>query len=224
TLTPDYPSARNGLAQVLYQQGKKEEAQSLLGDTTAAASLAKNDYPRTWLAALSLARVQNDQRDVSAALETLARARLDYPRAWEIISFQSELLRETEGPAAALGPIEDFEQKNWWHFRATLALGRLYAEQGDASRAEITLRKASRLDVYDVEALNLIAFLHLNQSRLADACQAQRRAVARQPDQPRQYLMLADILKKMGRTEEANETAAQVTRLKGVAEAHLAAN
>ena len=44
------------------------------------------------------------------------------------------------------------------------------------------------LDVHDPEALNLIALLDVRQDKLEDACKAQRRAVARQPDQPRQYL------------------------------------
>jgi Flp pilus assembly protein TadD len=97
---------------------------------------------------------------------------------------------------------------------ASIALGRLFSEMGDVGKAEAAFRHASWLDVHDAEALNLMALLSVRQNRLDDAFQTQRRAVSRQPDQPRQYLLLSDILVKMGRTDEAHAALAQVTRLK----------
>jgi Flp pilus assembly protein TadD len=49
------------------------------------------------------------------------------------------------------------------------------------------------------------------------ACETQRRAVARQPDQPRQYLLLSDVLEKMGRHDEARAALAQVSQLSALA-------
>jgi Flp pilus assembly protein TadD len=103
-----------------------------------------------------------------------------------------------------------------------MALGRLYAHRGYLARAEEALSNASRLDVHDTEALNLLATLRMNDGRLREAAAAQRKAVARQPDHPRQYLMLSDILVKMGRTEEASVLHAQVSRMQ--AQASAAAN
>jgi Flp pilus assembly protein TadD len=85
------------------------------------------------------------------------------------------------------------------------------------AQAEAAFRHASWLDVHDAEALNLMALLSVRQNKLEDACRTQRRAVSRQPDQPRQYLLLSDILVKMGRTEEAHAALAQVTRLQAAA-------
>jgi len=85
-------------------------------------------------------------------------------------------------------------------------LGRLYAQKNDVARSETALFHASWLDIHDTEALRLIVQIRMRQSRFEEAAQTQRRAVARQPDEPRQYILLSDILEKMGRTDEARTT------------------
>jgi Flp pilus assembly protein TadD len=127
------------------------------------------------------------------------------------------LTRQTKGPEAALQLVEGFARKNSWHYGAAVALGRLYAQKGDVPRAEVALRHASWLDVHDAEALNLIASMSLRQNHLEDAYRTQCRAVARQPDEPRQYVLLSNILEKMGRPAEAKLAGAEVTRLESLA-------
>ena len=73
------------------------------------------------------------------------------------------------------------------------------------------------LDVHDVEALRLIATMKMRENRLDEAFQAQRRAVARQPDQPSQYILLSDILEKLGRSSEARAARAKVSQLQALA-------
>ena len=119
---------------------------------------------------------------------------------------------------------QEFVKDNWWHREASIALGRLFSEMGDVAGAEDAWRRASWLDVHDAEALNLMALLSVRQNKLEDACRTQRRAVARQPDQPRQYLLLSDILSKMGRVEEARETLAEVGRMESMARPRVAVN
>ena len=46
-MVPEYPIARTNLAQYLYRQGKKAEAEALLESTTNAAVATRKDYPRT---------------------------------------------------------------------------------------------------------------------------------------------------------------------------------
>ena len=99
-----------------------------------------------------------------------------------------------------------------------MALGRVLAQKGDVESAVSALRHASWLDFHDTAALNTIAFVCAGRNQLADAFQAQRRAVARQPDQPRQYILLSNILDKMGRTEEARAALAEVSRLRALAD------
>jgi predicted Zn-dependent protease len=62
----------------------------------------------------------------------------------------------------------------------------------------------------------LIARLRLRQHRLDDAYRAQKRAVARQPDAPRQYILLSDILQKMGQNAAAPDAIANIARLKAI--------
>jgi Flp pilus assembly protein TadD len=223
-ITPDYPTARNSLADLLVRQGKKDEAEKLLETSTKNAAQTRKDYPRTWISAVSLARLRHAAKDDQGALTILEEARLAYPQIWEIVSFETELVRETRGPEAALHFVEDFAHDNWWHYSSALALGRLYAQKDDIERAEKALRRASWLDIHDTEALRLIVLIRLRQNRFEEAALTQRRAIARQPDEPRQYVLLSDILEKMGRNEEARTELAKASRLRALAEAPVAVN
>src|SRR4029077_3074038 len=97
-------------------------------------------------------------------------------------------------------------------------------QRGDVDAAEAQLQRASWLDVHDAEALRLIAQMRLRQNRLDEAFRAQRRAVARQPDEPRQYLLLSTILERLGRDDEARAALAQVNRLQALTKSQVAAN
>jgi Flp pilus assembly protein TadD len=78
--------------------------------------------------------------------------------------------------------------------------------------------------VHDVVALNLIASLNVRQNHLEEAWRVQRRAVSRQPNEPRQYVMLSNILEKMGRMDEARSAMANVNRLQALAQTQPVAN
>lgn len=218
-LSPDYPVGRNTLAALLNLEGKKSEAEALFASTVKMAPQARKDYPRTWGAALSLAQLRHEAKDDTAALKILEEARIDYPEVWDLICFEAEVLRLNQGPEAAIHLVEKFASGNWWHHGAALALGRLYTQKDDVRHAETELRLASWLDVHDAEALRLLALIRIGQSRLEEAVQIQRRAVARQPDQPSQYVLLSNILEKMGRNEEARAALAQVAHLRTLAQA-----
>ena len=223
--TPDYVVARNNLASVLAHEGKVSESEALFARSAEQARKLNDQYPRTWIAAVNLAHMRSRAKDDTGAIAVLERARADYPQVWELISFESELLRRTQGPVPALRLIENYTCQNWWHHAAWLAEGRLYAANNDVARATRALRYAALLDVHDVQALNLLAAISVRQNHLEQACATQRRAVAREPNQPRQYLMLADILDKMGRTSEAQTARDNATRLKAIAMSpRLAAN
>jgi Flp pilus assembly protein TadD len=215
-VTPDYPVARNNLASVLARQGKTAEAEAILARSAAQAQKSKDQYPRTWIAAFNIAHMRSRANDDAGAIVVLERARADYPEVWELISLESELLRRTQGPLPALRLIENYTRQNWWHHAAWLAEGRLYAENNDVAQSTRALRYAALLDVHDVQALNLLAAISVHQNQLEQACAAQRRAIAREPNQPRQYLMLAEILDKMGRTSEAQTARDDATRLKAL--------
>lgn len=219
SMSPDYPLARNSLAHCLFKQGKTAEAEELYAQSKKLAEQAPQEHPRTWVAALNLAQMKRNKEETAGALEVLEKARRDYPGTWELIVYEAEMLRELRGPEAALPLVQEFARANWWHAGAALALGRIYAHQGDVPAAEAALRHASRLDVHDADALNLMTRIRLNDNRFADAYESQRRAVRRQPDQPRQHLLLSHVLEKMGRSEEARAVVARVMRMQTIAQA-----
>jgi len=216
-ISPDYTVARSNLGEALFRQGKTKEAEAVFAAASKSANQTRKEYPRTWIATLNLAHMRHNEHDDEAALAILDKARTDYPGVWELVSFEAELLRERRGAEAALPLVRDFANTYWWHSGAFMALGRLQAERGDAGQAEAALRHASWLDIHDAESLNLIAAMNVLQNRLEAACQIQRRAVSRQPDQPRQYLLLSDILEKMGRTDEARAAQAHVSAMSALA-------
>lgn len=223
-LDPEYLVARNNLGSVLSAQGKKAEAEKMYDSASRPSVEDRENFPRTWAAALNLAHAAHNRNDDQGALAIIDKARRDYPGTWRLISFQAELLRRTQGAAAAFPLVQSFVRDNWWHGEAAIALGRLRSEMGDVAGAEDAWRHASWLDLHDVEALNLLAEMDVRLGRLDEAMRVQRRALSRQPGQPRQYLILSDILTKMGRRDEALATLAQVSEMKANAEASPAIN
>jgi tetratricopeptide (TPR) repeat protein len=212
---PDYPLARNNLANVLLKRGKTNEAEEFFK----VAAKAGKEYPRTWVAYLNVAFVRTSKGDDAGAIEVLERARAEYPGVWDLISRESELLRRTQGPQVASRLVEDFVRQNPWHFAASLAAGKLRAELNDSAGAATALRHAALLDLHDTQALDLLAQIYVRQNDLVYACQAQRRAVNRQPDHLREYFLLAEILEKMGRKDDAQATLAKASCLRDMATA-----
>ena len=222
-VSPNYSLARNNLAIALSRQGKTKEAEAMF-ETASNPGAEKSGYPRTCDGAKNLARLRHKEKDDVAAFAILDQALRDYPGNWELVRLQAEMIRDIEGPAKALPVVENFVREHWWHAGGSIALGGLFFEIGDLPQAEAAFRQASRLDVYDTEALNLVALICVRQNQLEDASKAQRVAIARQPQEPRQYLILADILGKMGRAEEAKTALTQVTRLQAAARVGPIAN
>jgi tetratricopeptide (TPR) repeat protein len=168
--------------------------------------------------------MRHSAHEDQSALTILEKARANYPEVWELISLESEILRRTEQLDAALRLVENFAHDNWWHYGAAVALGRLYAQRGDTVRAEAALHRAIWLDVHDAEALRLMVMIRMHQNRLDEAFRMQQRAIARQPDEPRQYILLSEILEKMGRDGEAHAALVQVNRLQAIAKSQTAFN
>jgi tetratricopeptide (TPR) repeat protein len=223
-ISPDYPVARTNLGDALFHQGKIQEANAIFAEASKAAEEARKEHPRTWIAVLNMAHMYYKEQNVDGALAILEKARVDYPGTWDLISLESEILRKTRGAESALPLVREYAASHWWHNAAFLALGRLEADAGRGTEAEAALRHASWLDVHDADSLNLIAHMNVVQNRLQIAYETQCRAVARQPDQPRQYLLLSDILEKMGRNEEAHAALTQVSQLSALAHSERGAN
>ena len=116
-----------------------------------------------------MAHAAHNRNDDQSALAIIEKARRDYPETWTLLSFEAELLRRTQGAAAAFPLVQKFAKDHWWHCEASIALGRLLCEMGDVAGAKDAWSLASWLDVHDVEALNLLAQMDVRLSRFDDA-------------------------------------------------------
>ncbi len=201
TLYPGFMTARIGLGVCLQKQGRREEATPLL-DVGRAASVTVN-VPRTWNAALNLAG-QMHQDGKSADALTLVREWKTLNRdTWELVGFEANVLRETEGPAAALAVVAQFASAHWWHLPSHLGLASLQREVGNCEGALQTARKAQRLDIRGAAAFFETAKCEASLGRLNDALESQAIAISRAPGN-RHYLdFFSAILHELGRTGEA---------------------
>jgi Flp pilus assembly protein TadD len=207
-ISPGYSLARANLALALRQQGKSEEAAALLAAPAATATPAKQKLSAVENSetALQQARVQKEKGNTAAALALLARARESNPHVWELVSLEADILGTTAGAEAALSLIEQFAHANWWHASAFIKLGRKQMEAANFAAADAAFRHAARLDVHDPVALGLLASSKVKQNQLSEACAIQQRAVERRPHDPHHRIVLAHILKRMGRDDDAHAT------------------
>jgi tetratricopeptide (TPR) repeat protein len=110
--------------------------------------------------------------------------------------------------------VKEFVELHWWHHDALLALGRLYGEIGEIDRSVECLESASRVDIWETDALNLLVTVLARHNRLAEACVVQQRAIGRHPDEPQPYFILAKLLLRGGRADEARAALAEFNRLR----------
>ena len=195
---PDYPPARINLGICLARRGRAPEAETLLRVEKTDAEATAHRYPRTWPAALNLARLRHEAQHDDEALAVLAEARARFPETWELVKYEGEIRRATALPA-----VTEYAAAHWWHLDAWVTLGRLRYTAGQPDAAIAALRAASRLDIYDAAPLTDIVRIELERGRPEAALAQQREAMRREPEQPSHYLMLGSILEKLGRQSEA---------------------
>ncbi len=201
---PEFTPARIQLGICLAKQGRASEGAELLELAAPAADETARRFPRTWPAALNLAKLRADAGDAGAALAILRDARSRFPESWELVRYESSLAPDAEGARAALREVERFAAEHWWHLDSWLTLGQLRAAGGDPEGAIAAFEQASRLDLYDGRPLAGIAQTELSRQRAEAALTAQCAAIARDPQRPAHYLELGGILDQLGRSAEAN--------------------
>jgi Flp pilus assembly protein TadD len=201
---PGYSPARLQLGICLAKQGRPAEAESLLQLAEPAADEAARRFPRTWSAALHLAKLRADAGDREAAQTILREAHRRFPEVWEVVRYQSDLVAAADGASAALPEVAGYAAERWWHLDAWLTLGRLRFAAGDLDGAIAALDHASQLDLYDGRSFAGVAQIEISRQRGDAALAAQCAAVAREPDRPARYVELGAILEQLGRTSEAH--------------------
>ena len=214
SLFPDFAPARINLGICLVNQGREPEAEEFLNFAKPAADEVSRRFPRTWSAALNLAGVRAKAGQMDEALAILAEARGRSPETWDLAKYEADLLEHAHGAAIAIPGIQRYAAAHWWHEDAWITLGQLRAAAGDPQGAIDAMHHASRLDIHDPKPFANIARIELSRNRAEAACEAQRKAIQRDPDQPSRYLVFAAILDQLGRKDESAEAMQHAVELR----------
>jgi tetratricopeptide (TPR) repeat protein len=203
-LFPDYALARMNLGACLVKQGRIDEAKLFLEKTTPIAEeSAPLPGPNSSLAPLQLAGLRARQGDLHEALRIVREAKKLFPDRWDLTKREAALSTALGDSAGAAKCLERFLDDNWWHAEARLTLAELQLQAGAFATAMTTLRVAEWLDLHNARPYAIKAQVEIARERYDAACDAQRAAIRRNPGEPMQYRVLAAILHKLGRDEEA---------------------
>ena len=216
---PTYVTARINLGVCLQRQGHLEEAKSLLDLGPASTVVSK--VPRTWNAALNTAGQLHREGRSTEALALIREWKPANPHTWELVGFEANVLRETEGARAALAVVESYAVAHWWHLSSQLGMASLQREAGDSALALRTARNAQRLDIRGAAAFAEAAKCEVSLGRLADALESQAVAVGRAPKSAEDLKFFSAILHQLGRDGEARATQRKAEALAAAAGQHL---
>jgi len=198
---PDFMMARINLGVCLQKQGRADEARPLL-DIGHADAVVPN-VPRNWNAALNAAGQLQKEGRIAGALALVREWKLANPDTWELAGFEANVLRESEGPRAALAVVEKYARAHWWHLPSQLGMASLQRETGDFAPALTTARNAQRLDIRGAAAFEEAAKCEISLGRLSDALESQAVAVGRAPKNAACLEFFSAILHRLGRDGEA---------------------
>ncbi len=198
---PGFMTARINLGLCLQKQGRADEARPLLDIGRAATVVA--DVPRTWNAALNAAGQLHKEGRSAEALALVREWKPANPHTWELRGFEANVLRETEGPRAALTVVEEYARAHWWHLPSQIGMASLQREMGDFALALTTARNAQRLDIHGAGAFDEAAKCEVSLGKFSDALESQAVAVARAPGNAAYLDFFSAILRELGRNAEA---------------------
>jgi tetratricopeptide (TPR) repeat protein len=211
---PDYVPARINLAINLLKQKKEAEAEQLLAFDHDSAVRAAKEYAHSWSAPLNLARLRLTQKRPQEAIAILDEALPLYPMIWELVALKAQIVKQTQGPAAAIAPVQAYVNQRWWHLGASMLLGELRAANQEAETALQAWRNAAQLDIHSSKPLVEMAKLEANRNHLQQALDYQKAALHREPEQASNYLVLATILDHMHRSAESEAALRQAEELR----------
>lgn len=153
--------------------------------------------------ALQLAKFYVRAQQPERANQIIDEAMRRHPEEWQLVQWKAAFLESVSRPEEAHAQVLSFLHENWWQRDALLYLADLTLRLGDEVGALHTLAWADRLDTHNADALNRVAAIQCNLGQLPRALTAQRAAVRKEPQSPKQHVFLAAIHTSLGETVEA---------------------
>ena len=197
---PKVTSSRINLANLLAQRGETAEARTLLATALDDLSADKNGDSHQIVTALK--RMDTLAMDDDAWAERrrilLGHEMQRHPGSWDLVEYEIAGLERDHEPEQALAAAKSYTDAHWWHAPAHRLVGQLEASDGQVKEALATWINASRLDVYDVEALDGAARLSLKADHLHAAHDFLVQAIRRQPASLRLRATFAQVLYREG--------------------------
>ena len=137
--SPEYFQAKHALIANLQAQGKSQEAAELLNETSApfGDSFSGKIYTAHHLLASG---------DLTPAATQLKELSEKYPDSWLVTKETLSFFDKLHQPAKKLVALLDFTERNPWHSPSMVALGDLYAAQGETHLANQSYQSARDLD------------------------------------------------------------------------------
>ncbi len=199
---PNNLTAQINLANALARQGRVEEARPIL---ERAFLQAGNSEPHVLMVILgSLDALEADRTGWPELREAaFTKARHHFPDYWELTQRDILIAAQSGRKSDALREAARYAGTHWWHYPSWYLLGCLYSGEGRLEEALAAFKQAGRLDVHDAEAFAAAAAACEDAGRSAAAAGFQQAAVERQPDSPRQRVLLARMLAAANRPSEA---------------------
>lgn len=216
----DQPAAERILKEIIARWPHYSPASNLLGQLSAKdqppaesadfyAHLQEQFDHKVWTStrpasdALQLAKFYVRAQQPERANQIIDEAMRRHPEEWQLVQWKAAFLESIYRPQDASVQVFTFLRENWWQRDALLYLADLTLRSGDEAGALDILAWADRLDAHNADALNRVAAIECNLGHLPRALIAQRAAVRREPQSPKQYVLLAAIHNSLGETAEA---------------------
>jgi protein O-GlcNAc transferase len=195
-LRPDSAEAHTGLANVLLEQGRFDEALARYREVL---RLRPDSPDAHFNLGLALKR-QGQLDDAVASYREALRLRPDFAEAWNNLG----TVRAAQGDGDdARTCFERALQFNPSHPPAHNNLGKLYQEQGRLDEAEARFREALRLRPHYAEAHYNLGVLFQQERRLDEAAACFRAAVQYRPGFTEALNNLGNVLRDLGQVDEA---------------------
>ncbi|HWB58811.1 MAG TPA: tetratricopeptide repeat protein, partial [Chthoniobacteraceae bacterium] len=202
---PSYIPAKLDLGSTLLKEGKDKEAEEFLTYDKDATKEISKQFVHTWTAAVSVAGIRLKEKKYDEALALANDAMEQYPDVWEVRQFKATVLHTMGRDPEAIALVKEYTDTHWWHYASFSTLAWLYEKSGDPTDAIAAYRHTALLDIHDSKPFFAIARVDMTLPTpdLEAAVDAQKKGLARQPDQPTQWFNLSVILDRAGHKDEA---------------------